>query len=109
MSEVDKLRDYRLGKLADVPHTLDKNEPNRNLQPKRWIVRFEFALIALRLEVKTLRPDGSYVMMTNRRKAPSPMTLFRKLGFKARSRVDMLEKVEAWASQHGMLTHGVKA
>ena len=109
MSDIDKLREYRHGMAQDVSYTLESAEPNRDTQPRRFEVRFRFALISLRLEIKTKRPDGAFLMMTSRKKAPGPMTLLRNLGFKARSKVEMLKKAEKWALENGIYIHGVKA
>lgn len=109
MNDIDKLRAYRHGMAQDVSYTLESAEPNRDTQPRRFEVRFRFALISLRLEIKTTKPDGAFLMMTSRKKAPSPMSILRKLGFKAKTKVEMLKKAERWALDNGIYGVGVKA
>ena len=65
-------------------------------------LQFRFMVTALRMEIKTARPDGSCLKMTSRKKVNSPLSYFRKMGFKARDKKSMLDKVVAWAECHGI-------
>ena len=70
--------------------------------PPNWEMQFRFAVVALRLEIRTGK-GGSCLMMTSRKKAPAPLSMFRKWGFKASTKVDMLKKVEQWAADNGIV------
>ena len=65
-------------------------------------LQFRFMVTALRMEIRTARPDGSCLMMTSRKKAGSPLAYFRKMGFKARDKKAMLNKVLVWSECHGI-------
>ena len=65
-------------------------------------LQFRFMVTALRMEIQTARPDGSCLKMTSRRKASSPMSYFREMGFKARDKKTMLGKVLAWSECNGI-------
>ena len=104
---IERLRSYRVDKVAsadEVAGLLPKSVRDKVLfhQNGRFELQFRFAVVALRLEIRTGK-GGSCLMMTSRKKAPAPMSLFRKWGFKARTKVNMLKKVEEWAAKHGIV------
>ena len=101
---IERLRSYRVDKVASADEVIGLvGQRFKDKLPGRFELQFRFAVVALRLEIRTAGRDGSCLMMTSRKKAPAPMSLFRKWGFKARTKVNMLKKVEEWAAKHGIV------
>ena len=101
---IERLRNYRVDKVASADEVAGLiPEKYGDRLPDRWEMQFRFAVVALRLEIRSKGRDGSCLMMTSRKKAPAPLSMFRKWGFKARTKVDMLKKVEEWAAKNGIV------
>ena len=100
---IERLRSYRVDKVASADEVLGLLAQRfKDKLPGRFELQFRFSVVALRLEIRTASPEGC-LMMTSRKKAPAPMSMFRKWGFKARDKVSMLKKVEEWAAKHGIV------
>ena len=99
---VERLRGYRVDRIASAAEVAGLI-PERFKLPDRFEMQFRFSVVALRLEIRTAGREDGCMMMTSRKKAPAPMSMFRKWGFKARDKVNMLKKVEAWAAKHGIV------